>query len=348
MLLPVASGRSEQDRVRFSEACTSEMKPHARHICAQTSAVGRFRTKARIQDSREIRQSHKEDTMAMEEAMALTNRLLAQTQALGAVTAYLKLNEDGRKVNPALHGHLERVVDLLGARQALADLNDQERAVVTSFARSYLHQALELMDDPARTNAWSHSDPTILQAQGSASAVVAKLIADAGFGGQGIHILDIGTGVAGLAISFCKTFPNSTVVGLDPWEPALSLARTNVANAGLESRITLHGLPIQSFEDKEGFDLIWLPSFFIPESVIDDAIRRAKNFLRPNGFLIVGVIEGGGDPLAEAIDAMITVRSGGSALEPVEVITRLKKAGFGYAREVERTWQAPLRLVAAQ
>lgn len=286
--------------------------------------------------------------MAMEEAMALTNRLLSHAQALGAVTAYLQLHADGQKANSRLFVHLERVVDLLGARKALTDLSDQERAVVTSFARSYLHQTLELMEDPARANAWSHSDPAILQAQGSASAVVATVIANAGFGGHGIRILDIGTGVAGLAMAFCRTFPGSTVVGLDPWEPALSLARSNVAKAGLESRITLHGTSIQSFEDNNGFDLVWVPSFFIPEEVIDDAFSRVKRFLRPNGRVVVGAIEGGGDPLAEAIDAMITVRSGGSALEPVEVIARLKKAGFEHAREVKRTWQAPLRLVAAQ
>ena len=38
----------------------------------------------------------------------------------------------------------------------------------------------------------------VLQAQGAASAVVATLIADAGFGSDDARILDVGTGVAGL------------------------------------------------------------------------------------------------------------------------------------------------------
>jgi SAM-dependent methyltransferase len=286
--------------------------------------------------------------MAMEEAMALTNRLLTQAQALGAVTAYLRLAKAGHEANPVLQARLERIVDLLGVREALDALTDQERAVVTSFARSYLHQALELMEKPDRPNAWSHSDPTILQAQGSASAVVATLIANAGLGRAGIRILDIGTGVAGLAIAFCRTFPDSTVVGLDPWEPALALARANVSKADLNARITLHGIPIQTFEDSDGFDLVWLPSFFIPEAVLDDAFQRVRGFLRPGGCLVVGIIEGPEDPLAGAVDAMITVRSGGSVLEPEEAIERLERAGFSHVREVDRAWQAPLRLVVAR
>lgn len=286
--------------------------------------------------------------MAMEEAMALTNRLLSQAQALGAVTAYLRLAEAGHDVNPALQARLERIVDLLNAREALDALTEQERSVVTSFARSYLHQALELMEDPGRPNAWSHSDPAILQAQGSASAVVATLIANAGLGGAGIRILDIGTGVAGLAIAFCHTFPGSTVVGLDPWEPALTLARANVAQADLDARITLHGIPIQTFEDRDDFDLVWLPSFFTPEAVLDDAFHNVKGMLRPGGCLVMGIVEGPDDPLDGAVDAMITVRSGGSVLEPEEAIERLKRAGFSQVREADRAWRAPLRLVVAR
>jgi cyclopropane fatty-acyl-phospholipid synthase-like methyltransferase len=286
--------------------------------------------------------------MAIEQAMALTNRLLSRAQALGAVTAYLRLAGDGNQADPELRARLERIIDVLDARAALDALTDDERAIVTSFARSYMHQALELMEDPARPSAWSHSDPTILQAQGAASAVVAKLFAGAGLGGPGVRILDIGTGVGRLAIAFCQHFPDSTVVGVDPWEPALSLARKNVSGAGLDDRIALRSAPIQAFEDGDGFDLIWLPSFFIPMAVLDEAFRRAGEFLRPGGTLVVGVFEGPDDPLAQAVDAMITVRSGGAALEPQEAVSLLQGAGFGEVREVERTWQAPLRLVAAR
>lgn len=284
----------------------------------------------------------------MDAAMALVNRLLVQAQALSAVTAYLRLAAAEERENPALQKHIERIVDLLDAREALDVLTEQERAVVTSFARSYLHQALELIDEPGRANAWSHSDPTILQAQGSASAVVATLIDRSGLGRPGMRILDVGTGVAGLAIAFCRTFTGSTVVGLDPWEPALELARANVSKAELDSRITLHNTTIQSFEDDEGFDLVWLPSFFVPEAVLDSAFRRVRDILRPKGCLVVGILEGPEGPLSNAVDAMITVRSGGAILEPNEGIQRLERAGFTDVCEADRAWQAPLRLVVAR
>lgn len=286
--------------------------------------------------------------MAMEAAMGLTNRLLAQAQALAAVTAYLRLQADGQPGDPALRPWLERVVDLLGARNDLDGLSDRERGVVVAFARSYLRQAMDLADEPARPNAWSHTDPTILQAQGRASAVVARLMSEAGLAQPGARILDVGTGVAGLAIALCETFPGATVVGIDPWEPSLALARANVLAAGLEGRITLRQVPIEGLDDAEGFDVAWFPSFFIPEEVLDDAVRQIRGLLRPGGRLVAGVVEATDDPLAGAVDGMITVRSGGSALEPAELVSRLRRAGFAKADEVPRTWRAPLRLVAAE
>lgn len=187
----------------------------------------------------------------------------------------------------------------------------------------------------------------LLRAQGSASGVVARLIADAGLGWPDARILDIGTGVAGLAVAFCSTFPNATVVGLDPWEPALAIARENVAEEGLEDRITLFTTKIESFEDPDGFDLTWLPAFFIPEAVLDDAIERIFAATRPGGTLVVGAPYGSDDdPLAAAVDDLFTVRSGGSVVNTDNMIARLERAGFADVREVERTWEAPLRLVA--
>src|SRR5438093_1390312 len=48
----------------------------------------------------------------------------------------------------------------------------------------------------------------------------------------------LGTGVWAFRVAFCGSFPLSTVVGIDPWELSLEMARQNVAVAGLASRIT--------------------------------------------------------------------------------------------------------------
>ena len=218
-----------------------------------------------------------------------------------------------------------------------------------SFARSYLGQAVDLLENPERGGAWGYNDPVVLRAQGSASAVVAQLIAGTGLGSPDARILDVGTGVAGLAVALCSTFPNATVVGLDPWEPSLAIARENVADAGLESRITLLTTPVQSFDDSEGFDLVWLPAFFIPESVLDAAIERLFRVTRPGGTLVVGARYGvRDDELVSAVDDLFTVRSGGSIACPEDLIERLERAGFTDVVEIERTWEPPLRLVAGR
>jgi SAM-dependent methyltransferase len=284
--------------------------------------------------------------VALDELMGLTNRLLAQSLALSAVAARLRLDQLGEHGDPAIRDRLDRVLDALGVREQVDALADEQRAVLLSFARSYLAQGLDLVDDPARPSSWSHSDPVLLNAQGSASGVVATLLADLGLTSPGMRILDIGTGVAGLATAFCRLVPDATVVGIDPWPPSLELARANVAEAGLESRVSLVETTIQDYTDDAGFDLVWLPSFFIPERALDDAVRRILELLRPGGQVVVGVaVAGAGDELESATDDLMTVRSGGSVLDPAAAVAVLEASGFADARELERTWNPPLRFV---
>ena len=181
--------------------------------------------------------------------MGLTNRLLVNTQALAAVAARLQLDEDGSVGDPAVRAQLDRVTDALEAGPHLDALSDGERTMLLSFTRSYLTQALDLVNDPARAGMWSQDNPTLLQAQGSASGGVARLFSAVGIGRAGARILDVGTGVAGLAIALCNTYPEATVVGIDPFGPALAIARRNVSEAGLESQITLYETTVQDFDD---------------------------------------------------------------------------------------------------
>jgi len=284
--------------------------------------------------------------VAFDEVMGLTNRLLAQGLGLSAIAARLRLDELGAQGDPAMREQLDRVLAELGIREQLGELTESERAVALSFARSYLAQGLDLVDDPTRPSAWSHSDPVLLQAQGSASAVVATLLRELGIAQPGSRILDVGTGVAGLATALCRLLPDATVVGIDPWIPALELARRNVADAGLDARVTLVEATVQDFEDRDGFDLAWLPSFFVPRAVLDDAVGRIHGLLRTGGRIVVGVaFADENDPLGAATDDLMTVRSGGSVLDPAGAVALLERAGFAHVEEVERTWNPPLRFV---
>ena len=287
--------------------------------------------------------------MAFQELMGISNRLLTDAQALAAVTARLRLDELGIEGDPAVRAQLDRVTEALGAEQHIQELDDGERSVAVSFARSYLAQAVDLLEDPARAGSWNYADPVLLQAQGSSSALVARLIADSGLGAADARILDVGTGVGGLAVAFATTFPESTIVGVDPWEPALALARERVASAGLDGRITLLSQTVQELEDPDGFDLVWLPSFFIPEAVLDPALARIETLMRPDATLVLGLYDATDDgSLASAVHGLFTVRAGGSVVYPEDALARLRRAGFDDVRELERDWDAPLRLVVGR
>jgi hypothetical protein len=51
------------------------------------------------------------------------------------------------------------------------------------------------------------------------------------------------------------------------------------------------------------------------------------------------------DRLAAVTADLMTVRSGGSVLEAPHAAELLNRAGFDGVREIERTWNAPLRFV---
>lgn len=280
--------------------------------------------------------------------MATTGRLVTEAQVLAALMARLRLADLGTLGDPAVAVELDRVADCLGVRAGYDGLTAEERSSVLNFAQSYLRQALDLIDDPVRTGAWTHVDPEILQAQGSASAVVATLIADAGIGREDARILDVGTGVAGLAIAFCQVFEHCTVVGIDPFETALNLARANVAAAGLARRITLRPDPVQSMTDTDGFDLVWFPTFFIPEATLEPGLQHIAEVTRPDGEVVLGVHTQPEDPLPRAVDALFSVRAGGSAIAPDDAEARLIDAGFVEVRVANPDADVPLQLVVGR
>lgn len=127
-------------------------------------------------------------------------------------------------------------------------------------------------------------------------------------------VLDLCTGSGCLAILAALTFPNATVDGADISKDALAVAARNVADYGLESRVTLHRSDL--FEGLAGrtYDLlISNPPYVTADAVAAfppeyraepelahlggtdgmDLVRRilrdAADYLNPDGFLVVEV-----------------------------------------------------------
>jgi predicted O-methyltransferase YrrM len=282
------------------------------------------------------------------ELLALTTRLLTQAEALAALVARLKLDAAGERGDPEVTAQLARVLDVISAAELCATLDERERTAVIGHATTMLRQAMELIEDPLRPGGWFYTDPQIIQGQGASSVVVAQMLVGAGIGTPEARILDIGTGVGALAVAFCRAFPNSTVVGIDPWELSLELARQNVAAAGFGARITLRQTRIEALEDDDGFDLVWMPVIFLAQPILKEAVQRAVKAMRPGAEIVLGRYTGSDDPLASALGDLRTIRSGGTLLGPPDTRALLEDAGLVDVREIERTWPAPLGLTAGR
>jgi len=221
---------------------------------------------------------------------------------------------------------------------------------------AFLKQALELIEDPGRPGGWVYSDPLVLQSQGRSSGGVPALIASVAptldgltdaLAREGARILDVGSGVGASSISCCRVWPTASVVGVDPWEPAMKLAATNVEDADLEDRITSRATAVEDITDSDSFDLAWIPAPFLPKSVLESGVPVVARSLRPGGWLL-GRHAAPQEPLSEALADLRTVRGDGTPLSDDDAVALLERGGLANVRAVPSEWKAPIRFVAGQ
>jgi len=272
--------------------------------------------------------------MGYPELLAKTHELAAAAQTMGVLGAELRLRQMGQDGHPRVRGALQAV--LRNLEPGLLDgLEPGQMAAIVGHLTYALQEALNLIREPERAPGWSYTDPAILQERGRGSRAAARnfsnlarqrpalaaLLSDCRF-------LDIGTGVGWLAIEAAKTWPGMRVVGLDIWEPSLQLAATNIAAEGLADRVTLRRQSVTEIDDEAAFDLIWLPSPFLPREVVDSALPRVVRALAPGGFLLFGMFASRPDPLSQALSDLLTIRSGGHPWQSEEAKEHLRAAGL--------------------
>ena len=295
--------------------------------------------------------------MAYEQMMAVTAPLIAGAEAVAALAARMKLDALGEVGDPDVRAALDDVVSALTVPGLFDGLDETERRSMIGLVTSFLKQALELIENPGRAGGWVYTDPVVLQSQGQSSGAVPPLIASVAptldgltdaLGREGARILDIGSGVAALSISCCRVWPAASVVGVDPWEPAMKLAVQNVSEAGLDDRITLRAVAIEDITDRDAFDLAWMPAPFLPKSVLESGVPVIARSLRPGGWLILGRYAAPQEALPEALADLRTVRGGGTPLSEDDAVALLQQGGLTDVRSVPSEWMAPIRFVAGQ
>lgn len=296
--------------------------------------------------------------MGRHDLMEIMMPLATAAETAAALAATLRLEADGAGADPAVALALARVAALAAPSEVVADLDETSRDVAVGTVTSFLRQALELIENPARAGGWTYTDPVVLQAQGRSSARVAELIArvaptlpglDEALARPGARILDVGSGVAALTVACCRTFPQVVAVGLEPWEAAMELGRATVTAAGLDDRITLRTDRVQDVTDEDVFDLAWMPALFLSATVLEAATPRVAASLRPGGWLVLGRYAAPEqDPLAGALGDLRTIRGGGTVLTDSDAIDLLDRAGLADVRTVPADWSLPVRFVVGR
>jgi precorrin-6B methylase 2 len=192
-------------------------------------------------------------------------------------------------------------------------------------------EAGELQSNAARAG-WLVVDPLLLQTQGRLSGRIFQrirfLATDRPLMQQALagRFLDVGTGVAGVAFEAAKSCPSLIIDGIDIWEPALALARSNVENSPYADRISIRHFDVTKLPEEARYTLVWLPTMFMKRSAVETALDHIAAASLPNAYVIAARYTIPDDPEAAAVVALRTFRSGGEpiAQADLEEILRLR------------------------
>jgi methylase of polypeptide subunit release factors len=123
-------------------------------------------------------------------------------------------------------------------------------------------------------------------------------------------MLDVGTGVAALAVAYAELFPQLTVVGIDVIPRVLALAEQTVTASSVSDRVLLRQQDVSSLDEPETYAFAWVPAPFIPESALGVGVVRVVQSLLPGGWLMLGHGKYGGSAVDDAVGRFKTVAYG--------------------------------------
>ncbi len=190
---------------------------------------------------------------------------------------------------------------------------------------------------------WAAQSDEALLAQGRASAQGAAAFARfglpslAGLQGafaDGARMLDVGTGVAALAVAYAEVFPGLTVVGIDVMPRVLRLAEQTVAASSVGDRVVVREQDVSSLHEPDTYAFAWVPAPFIPASALDAGVPRVVESLRPGGWLMLGHGKYGGSEVDDAVSRFKTIAYGGTALNDAQAGDMLRSSGLVDVRDV--------------
>ena len=232
--------------------------------------------------------------------------------------------------------------------QAAAYLDVEKTDGLVAQAAAPIHQVAALLRGEGQI--WAAQSEEALLAQGQASARGAVAFAEFGLPllaglqeafADGARMLDVGTGVAAMAVAYAEIFPRLTVVGIDVMPRVLGLAEQTVAASSVSDRIILREQDVSSLDEPETYAFAWLPAPFIPASALGAGVQRVVESLRPGGWLMLGHGKYGGSLMNDAVSRFKTIAYGGTALNDTEADGMLRSASLVEVRTVPTPQGAP-------
>ncbi len=210
----------------------------------------------------------------------------------------------------------------------------------------------------ASAQGWRYSDPALLEAWGVRSEEPVAVWTERLFPNlEGLtealeaptaSFLDVGTGAGRVAIAMCRQFPNLRVVGIDPFETALELARRNVAEADLGGRIELCAESVQDLVDENRYELAWVPVMFLPADVAARGLHRVRAALRPGGWAILGSLAAEGEEVQPAVLRLVSLLFGSGRLFPEHAAEMLVAADYDSIRVFPAVPGVPIRMIVGR
>jgi SAM-dependent methyltransferase len=286
----------------------------------------------------------------------LLSELNTWAGALAALTTALNARASGDAIQPGVAAAVAEVIDALGVGALIDNLSRTELRAVLGELRTFAATDASLVNGSACPG-WTSSDAALLQAAGDVSSELPRAIQQnllprlTGLGERlaapGARFLDIGAGVAVLSVQMALTWPELGVVAVEPWAPAVEVARQNRRAAGLESRIELRELPAERLDDEQVFDLAWVAALFIPEAAFLEIVRRVQRALRPGAWLLLPVLKDR-EALALRVTRLRTAVWGGTALGVRALQALLGELGFAEVQTVSSSPASSTALLAAR
>jgi hypothetical protein len=250
------------------------------------------------------------------------------------INAALALALDGR--SPA--AHRLAAADLLRslAIDVDADLGDLDRGAVAAQAAAPLLQTAALVRGDGHL--WEGQSDEALLSQGRASAQGAAAMVRFGLpmlaglaealARPGAMMLDVGTGVAAMAVAYAELFPELTVVGLDVLPRVLALGASTVAASRVADRVVLREQDVATLDEEAIYALAWLPAPFVPEAALRAGTPRVVRAMAAGGWLMLGHGKFADAPVDNAVTRFKTVAYGGTALDDEQAQRLLRDAGL--------------------